>query len=210
VEGWDVVDAVGALVAKSMVVAEPGEEEHTRYQLLETLRQYGRERLDEEGQSDRWRRGHAGDFAAFAAEVGRGLRGRDELVWRERLLGDLDNLRTAVVWGLDTGVEEDQQIAVAIIAWLAYESQTRATGIGRWAEQAIPPWSGRRPATAAPRSARPPGKPCTGANSTRRSATPEQPWMRTAARTIRRPVSPRSCWWSPSSTQDEPTKSPGI
>jgi ATP/maltotriose-dependent transcriptional regulator MalT len=70
--------------------------------------------------------------------VARGLRGRDELAWRERLLGDLDNLRSAVVWGLDTGVEEDQQTAVAIIAWLAYESQTRATGIGRWAEQALP------------------------------------------------------------------------
>jgi hypothetical protein len=53
-------------------------------------------------------------------------------------LGDLDNLRSAVVWGLDTGVEEDQQTAVAIVAWLAYEAQALATGIGRWAEQAIP------------------------------------------------------------------------
>jgi tetratricopeptide (TPR) repeat protein len=105
---------------------------------LETLRQYGQERLDQEGERDRWRRRHAHHFAAFAAEVGRGLRGRDELVWRERLLGDLDNLRAAVIWGLDTGVEEDQQTAVAIIAWLAYESMNRATGIGRWAEQAIP------------------------------------------------------------------------
>jgi hypothetical protein len=70
--------------------------------------------------------------------VGRGLRGRDELAWRERLLGDLDNLRSAVVWGLDTSAEEDQQTAVAIVAWLAYEAQTLATGIGRWAEQALP------------------------------------------------------------------------
>jgi ATP/maltotriose-dependent transcriptional regulator MalT len=60
------------------------------------------------------------------------------LAWRERLLGDLDNLRSAVVWGLDTGVEEDQQTAVAIVAWLAYEAQTRGTGIGMWAEQALP------------------------------------------------------------------------
>jgi predicted ATPase len=138
IEGWDIVDAVGGLVAKSMVVAEPGAGEHTRYQLLETLRQYGRERLDEGGDTDRWRRRHARHFAALASELARGLRGRDELAWRERLLGDLDNLRSAVVWGLDTGVEEDQQPAVAIIAWLAYESTTVATGIGRWAEQALP------------------------------------------------------------------------
>jgi predicted ATPase len=138
IEDWDIVDAVGGLVAKSMVVAEPGAGEHTRYQLLETLRQYGRERLDEDGDTDQWRRRHARHFAAFAAEVARGLRGRDELAWRERLLSDLDNLRSAVVWGLDTGVEEDQQTAVAIVAWLAYEAQTRETGIGRWAEPALP------------------------------------------------------------------------
>jgi hypothetical protein len=128
-----------------MVVAEPGAGEHTRYQLLETLRQYGRERLDEHGDTDHWRRGHARHFAAFAAEVGRGLRGRDEVAWRERLTGDLDNLRSAVVWGLDTGVEEDQQTAVAIVAWVAYESQTLATGIGRWAEQALPAAQRSRP-----------------------------------------------------------------
>jgi predicted ATPase/class 3 adenylate cyclase len=138
IETWDVVDAVGGLVAKSMVVAEAGAEEYTRYQLLETLRQYGRERLDEEGETDRWRRCHAEYFAGFAAEVGRGLRGRDEVAWGERLMSDLDNLRSAVVWGLDSGAEEDQQTAVAIVAWLAYQAWTRATGIGRWAEQALP------------------------------------------------------------------------
>jgi predicted ATPase len=138
VESWDVVDSVGGLVAKSMVVAEPGAGGHTRFQLLETLRQYGLERLDEDGAIDRSRRRHARHFAGFAAEVARGLRGRDELAWRERLLGDLDNLRSAAVWGLDSGVEEDQQTAVAIVAWLAYESQTLATGIGQWADQALP------------------------------------------------------------------------
>jgi hypothetical protein len=145
IEDWDVVDAVGGLVAKSMVVAEPGDGEHTRYLLLETLRQYARDRLDEGGQTDRWRRRHAQHFAAFAAEVARGLRGRDELAWRERLVGDLDNLRSAVVWGLDSDDEEDRQTAVAIVAWLAFESQTRATGIGRWAEQAVPAARGSTP-----------------------------------------------------------------
>jgi predicted ATPase/class 3 adenylate cyclase len=138
IEGWDVLDAVSGLTAKCMVVAEPDTGEHTRYQLLETLRQYGRERLDQHGDNDRWRRRHARHFATFAVEAGRGLRGRDELAWRERLLADFDNLRSAVVWGLDSGIEGDQQTAVAIIAWLAYEAQPRATGIGRWAEQALP------------------------------------------------------------------------
>jgi hypothetical protein len=70
--------------------------------------------------------------------VGRGLRGHDELAWGARLMAELDNLRSAVLWGLDSGTEEDHQTAVSIVAWLANESLTRATGIGRWAEQAIP------------------------------------------------------------------------
>jgi hypothetical protein len=138
IEGWDIVDAVGGLVAKCMVVAEPGEGEHTRYQLLETLRHYGQERLDEDGHTDYWRRRHARHFAGFAEEVGRELRGRDEVAWRERLTGDVDNLRAAVVWGLDSAVEEDQQSAVAIVAWLAYEAGSPTTGIGWWVEQALP------------------------------------------------------------------------
>jgi ATP/maltotriose-dependent transcriptional regulator MalT len=60
------------------------------------------------------------------------------MTWREQMMADLDNLRSAVVWGLDTGVEEDEQTAVAIVACLAYEAATQATGIGRWAQQAIP------------------------------------------------------------------------
>jgi hypothetical protein len=39
-----------------------------------------------------------------------------------------------VVWGLDTGVQDDQQTAVAIVAWRAYEAWTRAMGIGRATE----------------------------------------------------------------------------
>jgi tetratricopeptide (TPR) repeat protein len=138
VETWDVVDALGSLVAKSMLVPEPGGEEHTRYQLLETLRQYAQEGLDADGHTDRWRRRHAHHFAGFAAELALGLRGRDELAWRQQMMDDLDNLRSAVIWGLDSGVHDDEQTAVAIIARLAYDTATKATGIGRWAEQALP------------------------------------------------------------------------
>jgi predicted ATPase/class 3 adenylate cyclase len=136
-EAWDVVDAIGGLVAKSMVVADVGADDLTRFQLLETMRQYGRERLDENGETDGWRRRHAAYFATYATELSKGLRGRDELRWRERLTADLDNLRAAVVWGLDSGADGDEQMAVHLVAQLAYQAAVRATGVGRWAEQAI-------------------------------------------------------------------------
>ena len=61
-EGIDpdaVFELLASLVARSLVVAE----EHgpqTRYRLLETIRQYGEERLNEAGEADRWRARHAG------------------------------------------------------------------------------------------------------------------------------------------------------
>ncbi len=59
IEAWDVLDALTGLVAKSMVNAEEDPEGVMRYQLLETLRQYGREQLDAAGDADAWRRRHA-------------------------------------------------------------------------------------------------------------------------------------------------------
>ncbi len=59
VESWDVLDALGSLVAKSMVNIDDSAEGEARYRILETLRAYARERLDERGESDAWRRRHA-------------------------------------------------------------------------------------------------------------------------------------------------------
>jgi len=128
---------LGDLVAKSLVIAErsPG---GTRYQLLETMRAYAREQLDATEDADAWRRRHAAHYAAFAEETGPALRGTDELVWRARLALELDNLRAAVVWGLDAVSTDDAELALRIIANLAWESIfDRASGIGAWAQRGI-------------------------------------------------------------------------
>ena len=75
-----------SLVAKSMVLDDDGAGGTTRYQLLETLRHYARERLDDAGDADAWRRRHAEHYAAFAEEIGPALEGPDELAWRPRFL----------------------------------------------------------------------------------------------------------------------------
>ena len=72
IEVWDVLDALASLVGKSMLVADDGADGTTRYMMLETLRQYAREQLDESGDADAWRRRHA-DYYTHA---GRGDRAR--------------------------------------------------------------------------------------------------------------------------------------
>ena len=63
IENWDVIDALSSLVAKSMLVADRAPSGSTRYQMLETLRHYARERLDSAGTADACRRRHAQHYA---------------------------------------------------------------------------------------------------------------------------------------------------
>jgi len=138
VEPWDVRDALAGLVAKSLLVPEETQDGTTRYQLLETLRQYALEQLDSRGETDRWRQRHAQHFASLAEQAGRALVGPDELQWR-RLVGyEIDNLRLAVLWSLDAEAATDVLFAMRIIAALAYEStMRRSAGIANWAERAL-------------------------------------------------------------------------
>jgi predicted ATPase/class 3 adenylate cyclase len=135
IETWDVVDALSTLVEKSMITAEEAADGTTRYELLETLRAYARERLDDAGLADDHRRAHAEYYAGLAEQAGRGLVGPDEFAWRRRLYADLANLRTAVTWALDAAGESET--AVRIVAGLAPEAlNDRAVGVGIWAEHA--------------------------------------------------------------------------
>jgi len=139
VDEWGVVDALGSLVLKSMVTLDDRADDDARYQLLETMRAYGRERLDERGETEHWRRRHAAHYAETAESLGDLVRGPDEIVWRRRLRSELDNLRAAVTWSLDCAALEDQRLAMRVIAALAYEvTMDRSSGYGEWAERALP------------------------------------------------------------------------
>jgi predicted ATPase len=139
IEDWDVVDALTGLVAKSMLVADPSLEGTTRFQMLETLRHYARERLDASGSSDDRRRRHACHFAGLAEQVGAGLKTPQDHLWRERTLVELDNFRAAVFWGLDSHRDADAELALRIIAYLSISGDWNWNGVavGAWAEQAV-------------------------------------------------------------------------
>src|SRR5439155_15144704 len=101
VEGWDVLQCLGSLVEKSMVLVEETDEATTRYRLLETLRAFAREQLDAAGETDHWRRRHAEYYADFCERAGPKLDGPDELAWARRVEAELDNIRAVLRWGSD-------------------------------------------------------------------------------------------------------------
>jgi predicted ATPase/class 3 adenylate cyclase len=134
-ESWDVRDALASLVAKSMVVDAEGPDGSTRYELLETIRQYARERLDQEGASDQARSHHASYYASLAYELGTGIVTAAELEHRARLDVELDNIRAALEWSLDRDDPADAQFALMIVAALGYIITRRRGNVGPWIER---------------------------------------------------------------------------
>jgi predicted ATPase/class 3 adenylate cyclase len=140
VETWDVLDAIASLVAKSMVTADDTSEGTTRFQMLETMRQYALDRLDEEADTDAWRRRHAGFYTTRSEQLGRAMKGPDELASRRHVAADLDNIRAAVTWALDSPEEPDTELGLRIVAAFAGDANRSVSpfGVGSWAERALP------------------------------------------------------------------------
>jgi predicted ATPase len=91
----DVLDLVSLLVEKSLVVADLAV---GRYRLLETVRQYAQERLDESLEGDRTRARHLAYYLAFAEEGEMKLRGPQQGVWLSRFADEQENLLSAHAW----------------------------------------------------------------------------------------------------------------
>ena len=112
IDGFDLLDAVGQLVDKSLLVAVETDD-GTRYRFLETIRQYGLDRLDEAGETDEVRLKHAEWVVAFVARVAMGWRGPDEHRWVDALSIEFENLRAALTWAVD---REQLDLAVGMLS----------------------------------------------------------------------------------------------
>jgi non-specific serine/threonine protein kinase len=97
----EVLDLLTRLVEKSLVVYEEDEEGCGRYRLLETVRQYARDRLRDRGEEETWRSRHLAHFVALAEEAEPQLIGAEQQAWMERLETEHDNLRAALGWSVN-------------------------------------------------------------------------------------------------------------
>jgi non-specific serine/threonine protein kinase len=97
----EVLDLLARLVDKSLVLAEEVEDGGTRYRLLETLRQYGQERLSAAGERAAVQGRHAAYFRALVERDEQGLPGPDQLRWLGGMERELDNLRAALACCLE-------------------------------------------------------------------------------------------------------------
>ncbi|MBC6447059.1 BTAD domain-containing putative transcriptional regulator [Actinokineospora xionganensis] len=124
----DVVYVLASLVEKSLVLVGDGRDGQVRYRMLETVRAYAAERLDESGATPRIRDLFGRHFLALVEETEPKLRTGEQIHWLARLKADQENLIAALRYAI-TVVDADLACRLAVRAmwfWLLVGGQQEA------------------------------------------------------------------------------------
>ncbi|MCP2341429.1 ATP-binding protein [Actinomadura rupiterrae] len=133
--GLDVVDLLMSLVDKSVVQCGDGVAE-ARYHLLDSIREYGAERLEEDGRVELYARRHQEFFARMAVRAGQEWFGDHQVEWGDRLAADIDNFRVA----MDFAAAHPGDEAVLRMVnglWGLWQGKSRLTEGRRWIDKAL-------------------------------------------------------------------------
>jgi predicted ATPase/DNA-binding CsgD family transcriptional regulator/DNA-binding XRE family transcriptional regulator len=103
----EMLDEVTSLLDKHLLSQEKRERQEPRLLMLETIREYGLERLASCNELEQTRQAHAQYYLRLAEEAETHLFGAEQEQWLDRLERDIDNLRTALHWSLETVREEE-------------------------------------------------------------------------------------------------------
>ena len=129
----EVLDLLGALVEKSLLTMD----QHgsgTRYRMLETIRDYAREKLRDSGEFDSTAAAHGQYFFALAKQVRDGMKGRDQGLWIGRAEADIDNLRAAMALAQRGGIDPVILVKMAVALqgfWVLRGYVTEGRGVVR-------------------------------------------------------------------------------
>ncbi len=135
VASLDVIDGITALIDHSLLRQSDGPEGEPRYWMLETVREYARERLEFGGEIEDVQRAHAENYARLAARAEPEMTGADQLAWFARLEAEHANLRAALAWTIAHDPETGLGMAGALIRYWDHHSHTREGQ--RWLEAAL-------------------------------------------------------------------------
>ena len=105
-----------------------------RFTMLETIREYGLDRLTANGEAEATRRAHAAHFLALAEAAEPYLRGPDQAAWLDRLEIERPNFRTALAWYRDEGEDESALRLAGALGRFWWMHGHLAEGLG-WLEE---------------------------------------------------------------------------
>jgi len=107
----DVLTGLTSLVDKNLIVQEEALRGEPRFGMLETIREYAREKLETSGETETIRQRHFAYFLELAQKAESELKGAEQSEWIERLEREHDNLRAALAWSLENDTAVALQLA---------------------------------------------------------------------------------------------------
>ncbi len=115
------LELLAALTDRSLIMPEDrGDQAEPRYRMLETVREFAAEHLDEAGEVELIRNRHRDHFLRLAETAEANGMGLDFEYWVRRLFAEHDNMRAALAWSRDRGETEAMaRLTVALVVfWL--------------------------------------------------------------------------------------------
>jgi non-specific serine/threonine protein kinase len=132
----DALERLSHLIDKSLVAVDD-EEGQRRYRLLETVRQYARDRLFESGEASALRDRHLRFFERLALEAEPELLGPNHVAWAKQLTADHDNLRAALEWALATSENTETPLGMVCALWVFWNQRNHFAEARQWVERAL-------------------------------------------------------------------------
>jgi tetratricopeptide (TPR) repeat protein len=132
----DVFAGLSSLVDKSLLRQDEGADGEPRFRMLETVREFGLERLDVSGEEPATRDRHAGFFLDLAERADPEIMETADSTWLDVLDREHDNLRAALTWSRDTSDHDTLLRLAGDLALFWYYRGYLDEG-RRWLDQAL-------------------------------------------------------------------------
>ncbi|NOY08099.1 MAG: tetratricopeptide repeat protein [Spirochaetes bacterium] len=102
-EEYDILDGIESLVDKSLLIQTGTYNGEPSFHILETIRDYGREKLKENNEIEAVMKSYTDYFLKLAETAFSNIEGRDQAKWLNKLNSNTENLRSALGWLSKTG-----------------------------------------------------------------------------------------------------------
>ncbi|HYM53016.1 MAG TPA: adenylate/guanylate cyclase domain-containing protein [Candidatus Dormibacteraeota bacterium] len=145
--GIETIDGIASLVDESLIHPADGDATESRFAMLQVIREFATEKLDESPDGEDVRRRHAGQVLELAEEAEPQLVRVNVRSWQHRLRREEENLRTALRWAVErSDAETGSRTAGSLWRFWHYWGQLRE-GI-RWLESMLELAAGAQPSAA--------------------------------------------------------------
>jgi len=132
----DVLDVATSLINKSLLRQVEGEESEPRLFMLETIREYGLEKLTESGELEATRRAHVDYYLKRVEEAEPKIHTGEQATVVEQFEQEHNNLRAALAWSIERGMLEQALRIISALGWFwAVNSYAREGE--QWLEKAL-------------------------------------------------------------------------